>query len=196
VLIGNFEVSKQRALKNPHEYLDKLMRSEILAEITRSLESQKRELAKQYKRSTKALAEYRKHFMVAYDDKWTALTKGVEWLKMIARDCLKYQYQTVFLNLPPFYDLSPEELVAAHDACTNSDLFICSSFVQPGVQTLLVLDNRFNEETGMLEEVVYAKDAIIERMTEDLAKLSSSEAAELTDYLTTGAVGRYEAIRA
>lgn len=133
--------------------------------------------------------------MVAYDDKWTALTKGVEWLKVIARNCLKYQYQTVFLNLPPFYDLSPEELVAAHDACTNSDLFMCSSFVQPGVQTLLVLDNRFNEETGMLEEVVYAKEAIIERMAEDLAKLSSSEVAELTNYLTRGALSRYKAIR-
>lgn len=37
VLIGNFEISKTKPMRNPHEYLDKLLRQEILSEVQKSL---------------------------------------------------------------------------------------------------------------------------------------------------------------
>ena len=41
VIVGNFEATKSRIMKNPHEYLDKLFRKEIMSEVQRSLVEQK-----------------------------------------------------------------------------------------------------------------------------------------------------------
>ena len=46
--------------------------------------------------------------MVAWEEKWLALTRGVEWLKFI-KNSLKYPRDTLFLNVPPFFNLDMEE---------------------------------------------------------------------------------------
>lgn len=125
--------------------------------------------------------------MVAYDEKWMSLTRGAEWLKFI-KNQLKYPRDTLFLNVPPFIDLDPSEEKALYDACKQSDLFLSAFFMRPGQQTLTVMDNYYNEQTGKLEEVFYQKQYIIDRMETDLNKLSNNETIELSDYLNDGIV--------
>ena len=107
---------------------------------------------------------YRKHFMLAYEERWKPMTRGTEWLKSIV-SLLKNKEESLFLNIPPFDDLSIEEEKEIYQACVMNDLLMSSFYLKPGVQTLIILDNRFNEETGLLEEVIYSKDYSIERMT-------------------------------
>ena len=69
VLIGNFEVQNHRQLKNPHEYLDKMIREEIIDQATKKLADIKASLKKEFGKNKKKInEEYKKHFMVAYDD--------------------------------------------------------------------------------------------------------------------------------
>jgi len=123
---------EHRQLKNPHEYLDKLVRDEIFAECKQELDHKKWEIFKQYKKKSKAQREYLRHFMVAYEDKMKAQTKGVEWLKTIKKR-MKYENDTLIVNCPPFANLSSAQLSEVEDSCRNSDLFMASGFLKPGL---------------------------------------------------------------
>jgi len=70
--------------------------------------------------------------MVAYEDKMKAQTKGVEWLKTIKKR-MKYENDTLIVNCPPFANLSSAQLSDVEGSCRNSDLFMASGFLKPGL---------------------------------------------------------------
>lgn len=72
VIIADYEIAEYRQLKNPHEYLDKLIRDTIFSQCKRELEHQKHEIFKSFKKKSKAEKEYLRHFMVLYEDKMKA----------------------------------------------------------------------------------------------------------------------------
>ena len=61
-----------------------------------------------------------------------ARTKGVEWLKTI-KNKMKYENDTLFLNCPPFANLSASQLNEVEVSCNKADLFMASGFLKPGL---------------------------------------------------------------
>ena len=116
--------------------------------------------------------------MVKYDDKMKVQTKGVDWLKTIKKR-MKYENDTLFLNIPPFANLSAAQLTKVEESCRNSDLFMNSGLLKPGLQMIMVLDNRLNEETGRIEEVLYGKEFLIPFASSRFATLRPADLAIL-----------------
>jgi hypothetical protein len=122
LLLGNFDISSHRRLKNPHEYLNKIVRQELLEDTKRSLQKVKENLRNESKSQAKAAREYKKHFMVTYDDLWQNMIERGEWLNTIVKK-IKYENDTIFLNCPDKDDEATDE------AIKESDLFIASGFL-------------------------------------------------------------------
>lgn len=104
--------------------------------------------------------------MVQYDEVMKANTKGVEWMKTIKR---RLKYETVFLNSPLHLHLSEADLSQIEHDIKNNDLFMTSGFLQPGLQTILILDTELNS-SGRLQLVIYCKQYLIEHMQSKLQK--------------------------
>ena len=194
MVAASFGITQHKYFENPLEYVDKLIREEITDETTRRLRTKKNEIFEQIKKPHKARAEYKKHFMVVYDDIWKEKTSGISWLRQIQKG-LRYENDTVFLNCPNYFGLSEIEEKEVEEACHQNDLFTVSGFLEPGPQTIVILDCLWNKERKSLDEVIYFKEVIIEhRKSNSLMKIPGEELRIISNYLEHTCVQRYDEI--
>ena len=141
LVIASFSNTNVMPLKNPHEYADRFIRSEIQAKTLSELSGLKADLSKKYKDPSKADKEFKDHVMVLYDDKFAEHTYGLRWMKTL-QERLKYPNDTFYINSIPQHKLSHLEEQEIDDACVERDLFVLSGFMKPGKQTIRILDCR------------------------------------------------------
>ena len=101
-----------------------MIREDIIDQATKKLADVKASLKKEFGKNKKKInEEYKKHFMVVYDDMMKENTSGINWLQTIKKR-LHYENETVFLNLPNLQDPSKIE-----NSIISHDLFIVSGFI-------------------------------------------------------------------
>lgn len=161
LVCGNFATMKVKEFKNPHEYADRIIRQDILDDVTKSLAWKRSDLLTRFvKKPEKAEREYQKHFMVRYGERRRAAIEGQRWLQIIMKN-LKYQYNTTFLNCPKALDLDEYEEKELDKAIKESDLFVTSFFLHSGRQDVVVLDCEYDPHKNAFMETYYTRQYLV-----------------------------------